>query len=108
MSSHPYADVLRRDLFNDPEPTAAPERARQIHPATKPKGKSEETLAAVIELVADGLTNHQIADELGLQTETVAGYVSTAYQQAGISTRKVGTKRVQLALWHLKRTGRLA
>ena len=103
MSTNPYADVLRRDLFHEPK------RARGIYPAKKaPKRDRAVRLDSVLDLLAEGKDNIEIAEALGLQVSTVQKYIWEGYRRAGISGKKRSPMRVQLVLWHLKRTGRLA
>ena len=103
MSTNPYADVLRRDLFRDPK------RARGIHPAKKaPKRDSAVRLDSVLDQLAEGKDNMEIAEALGLQVSTVQKYIWAGYRMAGIAGKKRSPMRVQLVLWYLKRTGRLA
>jgi DNA-binding CsgD family transcriptional regulator len=49
---------------------------------------------AIIELVAQGLTNRDIAEELGITEYVVKNYLRTIYDQLGL------WNRVELALWH--------
>ena len=46
---------------------------------------SRETQVA--DLVAEGLRNHEIADQLSLSTHTVKNYLYRAYEKLGISSR---------------------
>ena len=57
----------------------------------------------VIEFVAQGLKNHEIADELGIGANVVRNYLSAIYDKIG------GSNRVELALWYeaRKHEGRL-
>lgn len=48
----------------------------------------------VIELVAQGLKNREIATELGIGEHVVRNYLSAIYDKIGVSNR------VELALWH--------
>ena len=48
----------------------------------------------VIELLAAGLKNHEIAKELGIGTEVVKNYIRNIYAATG------ARNRVQLALWY--------
>jgi len=52
----------------------------------------------VIELVAQGLKNHEIASELGITQHVVRNYISKIYVIIGVSNR------VELALWYEART----
>jgi DNA-binding NarL/FixJ family response regulator len=48
----------------------------------------------VVELVAGGLKNHEIAAKLGIGTHVVRNYLSAIYDKVGVSNR------VELALWY--------
>lgn len=48
---------------------------------------------AVVELIAKGLTNEQIADRLGLSKQTVKNHITAALRANGLSNR------TQLALY---------
>lgn len=48
---------------------------------------------AVVELIAEGLTNEQIADRLGLSKQTVKNHITAALRANGLSNR------TQLALY---------
>jgi DNA-binding NarL/FixJ family response regulator len=48
----------------------------------------------VIELVAQGLKNHEIAGKLGIGSHVVRNYLSNIYDKIGVSNR------VELALWY--------
>jgi DNA-binding NarL/FixJ family response regulator len=48
----------------------------------------------VIELVAQGLKNHEIASELGIGAHVVRNYLVAIYDKIGVSNR------VELALWY--------
>jgi DNA-binding NarL/FixJ family response regulator len=48
----------------------------------------------VIELVAKGLRNHEIARKLGIGEHVVRNYLVIIYDKIGVSNR------VELALWH--------
>jgi len=52
----------------------------------------------VIELVAQGLKNREIAEELGIGEHVVRNYLSKIYDKIGVSNR------VELALWYEART----
>jgi len=49
---------------------------------------------AVIELVAEGLTNRDVAKKLGIDAHVVRNYLSMIYDKIGLSNR------VELALWY--------
>jgi len=48
----------------------------------------------VIELVAQGFTNKEIAEELGISEHVVRNYLGKIYDKIGVSNR------VELALWY--------
>jgi DNA-binding NarL/FixJ family response regulator len=48
----------------------------------------------VIEFVAQGLKNHEIASELGIGAHVVRNYLVAIYDKIGVSNR------VELALWY--------
>ena len=48
----------------------------------------------VIELVAQGLTNRQVAKTLGIDPHVVRNYLGIIYDKTGLSNR------VELALWY--------
>lgn len=48
----------------------------------------------VVELVAQGLKNHEIATELGIAAHVVRNYISSIYDKVGVNNR------VELALWY--------
>ena len=52
----------------------------------------------VVKLVADGLSNRNVAQKLGLTEHTVSNYLFRIYEQLGISSR------VELVLYALKQT----
>jgi len=55
----------------------------------------------VIELVARGLKNHEIAGELGITQHVVRNYISKIYATIGVNNR------VELALWYEARTNEI-
>ena len=48
----------------------------------------------IIELVAKGLNNREIADKLGISSNVVRNYLGKIYEKVGVKNR------VQLALWY--------
>jgi DNA-binding NarL/FixJ family response regulator len=65
-------------------------RARN-HPHDRPELTDRET--QVLRLVADGLTNKQIALRLGISERTVKAHLGSVFQRIGV------TDRTQAALW---------
>lgn len=50
----------------------------------------------IVELVAKGYSNQEIAETLGLALRSVKNYLSPIYGELGLHNR------VELTLWHLK------
>jgi len=59
-------------------------------PVRKPSGRQ----LRIIKLVAQGLKNCEIADEVGLSRNVVRNYVGQIYREIGVRNR------VELALWY--------
>ena len=70
-------------------------------PATAESGGTESTLSAresqILRLVADGLTNREIAEQLHLSRYTVECHIKHIYRKLAVSsrTRAVNTARVR-------------
>ena len=60
-------------------------------------GKLSRHERRVVELVAHGLKNREIATELGIGVFVVRNYLSAIYDKIGVSNR------VELALWYWTR-----
>lgn len=60
-------------------------------------GKLSRRERRVIELVAHGLKNREIATELGIGVSVFRNYLSAIYDKIGVSNR------VELALWYWTR-----
>jgi DNA-binding NarL/FixJ family response regulator len=60
-------------------------------------GKLSRRQRRVVELVAHGLKNREIATELGIGVFVVRNYLSAIYDKIGVSNR------VELALWYWAR-----
>ncbi|HEX4920985.1 MAG TPA: LuxR C-terminal-related transcriptional regulator [Candidatus Bathyarchaeia archaeon] len=58
-----------------------------------PLRKPNERQLRIIELVARGLKNREIAERLGISDKVVKNYLSNIYDKIGVNNR------VQLALW---------
>ena len=56
--------------------------------------KPNDTQLRIIELVAAGLTNREIAKHLGISNNVVRNYLSNIYDKIGVNNR------LQLALWY--------
>jgi DNA-binding NarL/FixJ family response regulator len=59
-----------------------------------PLRKPSDQQLRIIELVAQGLKNREIADEIGLSRNVVRNYVGEIYREVGVRNR------VELALWY--------
>ena len=86
-------------------PALSPSIARRIMEHfrnTGPAAAIEHDLTAresdVLALIARGLRNAEVADELGLAQSTVAGYIKAIYRKLGISSRAEAT-------WHATQMG---
>jgi two-component system, NarL family, response regulator DevR len=85
-SVHRIVDVLRRtaaglvtsDGLRNGEP-----------PGTRLSSREREVLA----LLAQGLTNRQIADSLGIASRTTASHIAAIYRKLGVSGRVEATRR---------------
>jgi len=62
--------------------------------AQTPLQRPTERQLLIIEQVAQGLTNREIADELGISHKVVKKYVSQIYLKVGVRNR------IGLALWY--------
>jgi DNA-binding NarL/FixJ family response regulator len=62
--------------------------------AQVPLQRPSERQVLIIEQVAKGLTNREIAHELGISNQMVKKYVSEIYLRVGVRNR------IGLALWH--------
>ena len=59
-----------------------------------PLRKPNDNQLRIIELVAKGWTNREIAESLGISNNVVRNYLSSIYDKVGVNNR------VQLALWY--------
>ena len=59
-----------------------------------PLRKPSDTQLRIIELVAKGLKNREIGEQLGISNNVVRNYLSNIYDKIGVHNR------VQLALWY--------
>lgn len=58
-----------------------------------PLRKPNNRQLRIIELVAQGLKNREIAEQLGISDKVIKNYLSNIYDKVGVNNR------VQLALW---------
>lgn len=65
-------------------------RLVSVAPLRKPSVRQQQ----IVELVAKGLKNHEIAERLGIGSNVVRNYLSKIYGKVGVKNR------VQLALWY--------
>jgi ATP/maltotriose-dependent transcriptional regulator MalT len=73
------------------EPLPVPEENDSSAPMTPPAGLSARE-AEVLELVAKGLTNAKIAEELFISPNTVNRHLNSVYGKLGISSRAAATR----------------
>ena len=101
MKPTPAQEQRIRELFKliaeekDPEKVQvlAGELARLIT-VQAPLRKPSDQQLRIIEPVAQGLKNREIADKVGLRSNVVKNFVSQIYHQVGVKNR------VELALWY--------
>lgn len=67
---------------------------RHLLTVRAPLRKATDQQLRVIELVADGLKNREIADTLGISSKVVKNYLGKIYDKIGVNNR------LELALWY--------
>jgi DNA-binding NarL/FixJ family response regulator len=99
-------DEVRQAIFDVRKGGApmSPEIARRVVEAFhRPPPKPEETVhlskreTEVLDLLAEGLGNKEIADRLGLSTETVRGYLKTIYDKLHVRSRTEAAMKYRAA-----------
>jgi DNA-binding NarL/FixJ family response regulator len=75
------------------DPLAAKVLLRARHRAPEPGDDLTDRESQVLALVADGLSNKQIAQRLGITERTVKAHLGSVFQRIGV------TDRTQAALW---------
>ena len=90
LSDHPHAKALRERWASREERDP---RLKSLSPVER----------RILDLVADGLTNRQVGDRLGLAEKTVKNYVSSVLSKMGMETR---TQAAVYAATHREQHGR--
>ena len=86
-------DVAPAQLLDALEDAAGRLRSGPRH---RPPGVLTERERTILTLIADGLSNQQIADHLFLSINSVKTYVRSAYKKIGVATR------TQAVLWGIE------
>ena len=82
--------VLSGGMMFDPIVARAVDRELKNvlpNPPTNPLGELSEQERRVVAAVADGKTDKEIAQMLGLQPKTVRNYLDRAFEKLGVHTR---------------------
>ena len=69
----------------------SPAAALLKHPVLYPKGLTPREVE-VLRLLADGLTNHQIAERLVVSLPTVKTHVAAIFSKLGVNSRSAATR----------------
>jgi DNA-binding NarL/FixJ family response regulator len=78
----------------DPALHLAPIRSNGSQPAVAPRLTDRE--AEILELVAEGHSNGELATKLGVALQTVKYHLSNVYRKLGVSNRAQATRQAQL------------
>lgn len=94
ISQRLRSPALRADFLTAPDVVAVLARAEPgslIPPALVPMGLSGREIE-VLRLLADGLTNSQIAERLFLSPKTVSSHLVSIFDKLGVSSRTMATR----------------
>lgn len=101
MTLTPEHEQRIRELFklitdesNSEKVQALAAELRHLLTVQAPLRKTSDQQIRIIELVADGLKNREIADKLGISSKVVKNYLSKIYKKIGVNNR------LELALWY--------
>lgn len=90
-------DALAAELRGLVQQAVADRITQESHSREAIKEPSQRQLR-IIELVAQGLKNREIADRLGVSQKVVKNYLGDIFEKTGM------TSRLELALWYTART----
>jgi len=85
---------LITDESNSEKLQALAAELRHLLTVEAPLRKPSDRQLHIIELVADGLKNREIADHLGISHKVVKNYLSNIFDMIGVNNR------LELALWY--------
>jgi DNA-binding NarL/FixJ family response regulator len=84
---------LLTDEANSEKVQALAAELRHLLTEQAPLRKPTDQQLLIVELVAEGLKNREIADQLGISDKVVKNYLSNIYNKIGVNNR------LELALW---------
>jgi DNA-binding CsgD family transcriptional regulator len=85
---------LLTDESNSEKVQALAAELRHLLTEQPPLRKPSDQQIGIIELVANGLKNREIADQLGVSSKVVKNYLGNIYDKIGVNNR------LELALWY--------
>jgi DNA-binding NarL/FixJ family response regulator len=85
---------LITDESNPEKVQALAAELRHLLTVQAPLRKTSDRQLRIIELVADGLKNREIAVQLGISGKVVKNYLSEIFEKVGVNSR------LELALWY--------
>lgn len=101
MTFSPEQERRIRELFRLINDEKDPEKVQalagelgRLLTAQAPLRKPSNRELRIIELVAQGLKNREIAEQLGISSKVIKNYLSNIYDNIGLNNR------VQLAIWY--------